>query len=334
MKIKNINQRSIWQKFFDDNNSPSFLQSWEWGEFQKKLHYDIIRLGVYDGNKLAAIALVIRIDSRRGKFLFVPHGPIGKITKPLITQLLKYLIALSKNENYSFIRISPLLEDNDSHRQLFRKIKFKIAPIYMNAEDSWILPLDKSEDELLVDMRKTTRYLIRKAARDRVVVTRSDDEKDIAGFLKVYKETVEREDFVAFSDQYIRDEFKTFNDVGNVSIFTARYNNEILASAIILFSDSTAFYHQGASIHSKIPAPYLLQWEAIREAKKRGCRFYNFWGIKIPGRTPKNWNGLTLFKTGFGGSEARYIPTQDYILSPKYYLTYCYEKYLAWRRGV
>ncbi len=334
MIIKEINDRAAWQKFFDQQGSPSFLQSWEWGEFQKTLHYKIVRLGVYNQSKLAAVALVIKIDSKRGSFLFVPHGPIGKITKPLIMQLLNYLITLARNENFSFIRISPLVEDNDSNGQLFREMGFRMAPIYMNAENSWILPLDKTEDELLAGMRKTTRYLIRKTARDGLVVTQSIDKKKIAGFLKIYKETVDRENFVAFSDRYIRDEFKTFNDVGNALIFTAKHNNEVLASAIILFSASTAFYHQGASTHSKIPAPYLLQWEAIKEAKKRGCRYYNFWGIKIPGRTPKNWDGLTMFKMGFGGYEAKYIPTQDFVLSPKYYFTFVCEKILAWKRGV
>src|SRR3990167_6313218 len=104
--------------------------------------------------------------------------------------------------------------------------------------------------------------------------------------------------------------------------------------ALFIFTKSTAFYHQGASIHTKIPVTYLEQWEAIKEAKKRGCKYYNFWGILQEGRSPKNWQGLTLFKTGFGGRQVDYLPTQDYIISPKYYLTYIYEKLLAWRRGV
>ncbi len=334
MEIKEINNPIVWNKFFDEQDSPSFLQSWEWGELQKKLGYGTIRLGIYNKQRLIAVLLVIKIDSKRGKFLFIPHGPVGKITPSLISRLFNRLVSLAKNENYSFVRISPLLEDNAVNRRLFRKLGFKTAPIYMNAENSWILPLDKSEDELLTSMRKTTRYLIRRAERDGVAVAKSTDEKYLADFLTVYKVTVDRENFTAFSDKYIRGEFKTFNDVGNALILTAKYQQQVLASAIVLFTKSTAFYHQGASIHSKVPAPYLLQWEAIREAKRRGCRFYNFWGIKIPGRTPKNWDGLTLFKTGFGGYEAKYIPTQDYILSPKYYLTYLYEKFLAWRRGV
>jgi hypothetical protein len=53
-----------------------------------------------------------------------------------------------------------------------------------------------------------------------------------------------------------------------------------------------------------------------------------------PGRTPKNWSGLTLFKQGFGGRQLDYVPTQDYVLSPKYHLTSLYEQILNWKRGV
>jgi lipid II:glycine glycyltransferase (peptidoglycan interpeptide bridge formation enzyme) len=108
-----------------------------------------------------------------------------------------------------------------------------------------------------------------------------------------------------------------------------------LTASIIIFTKSTAFYHQGASLHTKIPATYLLQWEAIKEAKNRGCQLYNFWGIydeQKPDRTPTSWQGLTLFKTGFSGQIKRFLPTQDYIVSKKYYLTYLWEKFLMWKR--
>jgi lipid II:glycine glycyltransferase (peptidoglycan interpeptide bridge formation enzyme) len=58
MKIKIINERNLWQKFFDDNCSSSFLHSWEWGEFQQYLGYPIIRLGLFNNkNQLEAISL-------------------------------------------------------------------------------------------------------------------------------------------------------------------------------------------------------------------------------------------------------------------------------------
>ncbi|TAL77020.1 MAG: peptidoglycan bridge formation glycyltransferase FemA/FemB family protein, partial [Bacteroidetes bacterium] len=121
MIIQQISLKSIWNSFFDQNGSPSFLQSREWGELQEGLGYRVKRLGIYNDHKLQAIAQVIRIRSKRGNFLFIPHGPIFLISnikdqiakrKLIISQLLNFLITLAKRENYSFIRIAPILKDN------------------------------------------------------------------------------------------------------------------------------------------------------------------------------------------------------------------------------
>ena len=386
MDIKPIVSQSVWKEFFDNAGSPSFLQSWEWGEFQKSEGCEIERIGVYQDSTLQAIALIIKIKSKRGSFLFIPHGPIiiqnseSKI-QSLLETLLDYLASIAKDEGYSFIRIAPVLYDNDKNRAIFSNLGFRKAPIYMHAERMWVLPLTsevkgkhvnsktsevlhKTDDELLASMRKTTRYLIRKAQRDGVTIEKRIDEKAVDDFWKIYQETARREKFVPFSKKFIVDEFEAFNKSGN-AIFLfggvtgdlferdpgsaqraseraltgmrtdqAPSLNSYLAAALIIFTKSTAFYHQGASIHSKIPVPYLLQWEAIKEAKKRGCTLYNFWGILQKGRTPKNWEGLTLFKTGFGGRQVDFVSTQDFIISKKYHLTRLYEKFLSWRRGV
>ena len=385
MEIKEIVNQSIWHNFFVENGSLSFLQSWEWGELQKKMGYDILRLGIYDNNLLTAISLVIKIKAKRGNFLFIPHGPIIKnikyqsaswrtnikYLKSIISQFLSFLISISKTEGFSFIRIAPILENNPENKIFFKNLNFKTAPIYMHAETVWILSLNKTEDELLRKMRKTTRYSIRKAVRDGVVIEKRTDEKAVDDFYKIYQETAKRENFVPFSKDYIRKEFEVFNKLGNAVFLFAKIKNVAgggrgrvpdsaqrffqpvagrehwregifrqdplyLASALVLFTHSTAFYHQGASIHTKYPATYLLQWRAIQEAKKRNCQFYNFWGIydEQTQRMPKAWQGLTLFKTGFGGNKICYLPTQDYIISPKYYFSFFYEKWLNWRRGV
>ena len=53
--------------------------------------------------------------------------------------------------------------------------------------------------------------------------------------------------------------------------------------------------------------------EAIKEAKKRGCKVYDFWGFTDPEKFPKHpWAGPTLFKMGFGGHKEEYVKTQDW----------------------
>lgn len=341
MTIIEIKEKSLWDNIFNQAGSPSFLQTWEWGEFQKSLDYPVIRLAIKNKNKIEAIFQVIKIKAKRGSFLFIPHGPI-KIEKSnlenqdIIKNLLDYLVNIGRKENFSFIRVAPIWENNQRDQKIFKNLGFKMAPIYLHAETTWQLSLKTDEQTLLKGMRKTTRYLIKKAARDEVVVEKRTDNKAIDDFYQIYEKTAKREHFHPFSKEYIKKEFEAFKQSNNALFFFGRQKNSphYLASSLIIFTQSTAFYHQGASIHTKVPVSYLIQWEAILEAKKRGCQFYNFWGILKKDRTPKNWQGLTLFKTGFGGFQIDYLPNQDYLISPKYYLTYLYEKFLAWRRGV
>ena len=168
--------------------------------------------------------------------------------------------------------------------------------------------------------------------------------------MDLYHITADREQFTPYSDAYIKHEFEAFHSAGNAAIFNSGFLNspkdamppefalegasQNLAASLIIFSKSSGFYHQGASIHTKYPAAYLLQWHAILEAKRRGCKYYSFHGIHDPGRTPKSWNGLSLFKHGFGGFQVDYLYTQDFIISPMYALSYLSDRYLNLRRGV
>jgi lipid II:glycine glycyltransferase (peptidoglycan interpeptide bridge formation enzyme) len=205
----------------------------------------------------------------------------------------------------------------------------------MHAERIWVLDLEPSEDELLANMRKTTRYLIRRAPKDGIEIEKRSDDAVIEDFWKLYQETASRESFVPFSKAFVDNEYKEFATSGNADYFFGKVEGEYLAGALVVYTKSTAFYHQGASRHTKFPVPYALQWEAIREAKRRGCKLYNFWGILQEGRTPKAWSGLTLFKKGFGGRQIDYIPTQDYVINPvKYAISWIFETYLQWKRGV
>ncbi len=391
MNIKEITSEKIWLGFFNTCIDATFLQSWEWGEFQKKQGHEILRLGIFDvtNKNLISIAQVIKIRSKRGSMLFIPHGPLfiipaqARIQTKIIKSILTFLKSIAKKEHFSFIRIAPIWKDLPEGKTLFKDLGFKTAPIYMHAERTWQLDITKTEEELLKEMRKTTRYSIKKAEKEGVVIetyTALNNQQSIQyalnEFWNIYQQTADRENFVPFSRKFIENEFEAFNKTGNTLILLGKESNaqrkpgvenqglptraeiqqgkpidrallgndlrqnlvsekKTTAAALIIFTKHCGFYHQGATTHSKIPVSYLLQWKAIQEAKKRGCRLYNFWGTLQPGRTPKNWYGLTLFKQGFGGFQTDYIPTQDYIINPfSYSLNFLYEQYLKWKRGV
>ncbi len=337
MEIREIADKKTWEHFVTAQGPHTFLPSWNWGEFNAAMGDAIWRLGIYDG-ELVGVALVIKITAQRGTFLFMPHGPIldSRLTisnQRVLEELAQYLKNLAKKENCSFIRISPILDKTSSNEKLFAALGFRKAPIHMHAELMWMLDVVPSEEKLLKEMRKTTRYLVKKAQADGVRIVASSD---LDPFIHLYEKTVERQKFTGFSSRYLKQEFDAFRNDEQIKIFLAEYNGEYIAGAMIVFYGKSAFYHQGASVNTypKISAPYLLQWEIIREAKCRGMEFYNFWGISPENEPRHPWAGLSLFKKGFGGKALELMPTQDLVLSSKYWLAYGVERIRKLRRGL
>lgn len=338
-EIKHIDSKQDWDSFMAQAKPQSFLHSWGWGEFNEKMKSKIFRFGVYQNGKFQMAAQILKITARRGSFLFCPHGPIF-LTDTNKEEVLKvfvpFLQTMARQEKCSFIRISPLLHETSENKKLFKDLRFRESPIHMHSELAWILDVQPTEDELLMNMRKTTRYCIRKAEKDGVEIVVSDKSDDIELFWQVYKETVDRQNFTPFSKNYLKSEFEIFARDGGALFFFAKYNNEIVAAAMIIFYQGSAFYHHGASTHKypKITAPYLLQWRVIQEAKKRGCRNYDFWGISPEDKPKHPWAGLSLFKKGFGGQSFPYVHAKDFILSPKYWASWSIETVRRMKRGV
>jgi len=342
MIVKEIKDKKIWQDFLCLVKEKTFLQSWNWGEFQKNVGNKIWRLGIYDEGDLVLGSLVVLINAKRGAFLFLPHGPVIKegkqgFKKEGLKILLAELKKISEKEKPVFIRISSAWKRNRNNKEVFEYFGFRKAPIHIHPEETWELDIRPSERDLLMNMRKTTRYLIKKGEKDgHLEILQSHEIKDINVFNELYAKVVSRHHFVPFSLDYISKEFSLFNSDNHISVFLGKYNKEVVSSAIVLFWQGIAFYHHGASSlkYPKAPVSYLLQWEAIKEAKKRGCNSYNFWGIAPEGSSRNHpWVGLTLFKKGFGGYGKKYVETQDLILSQKYWINWIIEKARKKKRG-
>ena len=341
MEILEIEEKKVWEDFLLGCKEKTFLQSWNWGEFNKKMEEKIWRLGVFTNNSLISCALVVKVKAKRGTFLLLPHGPIIKyqasnIKHQVLSELIEKLKEIAKEEKASFIRIASIWERNEENREIFKNLGFREAPIHVHPELTLVLDIRLSEEKLLMQMRKTTRYLIRQGIKNKdLKIFQSQDLKDLEIFNRLYQATVKRHQFIPFSLNYLKNEFLSFLPDNQISLFIGKYKDEVLASAIVIFWGGIAFYHQGASLlkYPKIPASYLLQWKAIKEAKKRGCHLYNFWGIVPTDEKSHPWAGLSLFKKGFGGQEKKYVKTQDLPLSWRYWPTYFFEKLRRKKRG-
>ena len=337
MEIKEILEKEEWEGFLARCKEKTFLHSWQWGEFQRVMREEIWRFGIYDGASLKAVALVIKVAAKRGTFLLVPHGPVSLHSqKEIIKVLLTHLKNLAKDQDASFIRINPIWERTKDSEEIFSNLGFRGAPIQMHPEASWKLNITASEEQLFSQMRKTTRYLLRQAmANEDIVVEQSTSLGDIATFSNLHEKVSLRQTFVPFSREYLEKEFEMFLKDNDVLLFFGKYKGEIAAASFVVFWSGIGFYHHAVSLpeFSKLSIPHLLQWEALKEAKKRECVVYDFWGYVNPKTQPKHpWAGPTLFKQGFGGEAKLYVKTQDYPVSPKYWLTAFFETVRRMRR--
>jgi len=355
MEIKEIKDKKNWEEFLEKCQEKTFLQSFNWGEFNKAIGNKIWRLGIFEIGNLISAALIIKISAKRGTFLFVPHGPII-ISQPLSGErdsefkfhILEFWIEelkkIAREEKCDFIRVAPILERNEENEKIFKKLKFREAPIHIHPELTWELNITPSENDLLMGMRKTTRYLIRQAQKNPgIEIEEKNDLEGVEEFNQLYQLTKERHGFVPFSLEYLQKEFLSFFKDGQISVLLGKYQGETVSGGIFVFWQKIGFYHHGASSqkYPKVPVSYLLLWEAIKKAKEKGCQKFNFWGIapienfKLKIENLKHpWAGLTLFKIGFGGNKKEYLKTQDFPFSLKYWLNFIVEKIRKKKRGL
>jgi len=337
-EIKNIDDRELWEDFLGMQKPHSFLQSWSWGEMNAQTGSEIFRIGAWRGNALAAIALLIKIPARRGSFILVPHGPVtaqsedqGAVTRAILARA----AAIATIEGCAFLRVCPIAQDRSENSAIYASIGFRGAPIHVHPEIAWMLDVTKSEEQLLKEMRKTTRYLIKKTAESGVEVVQSTDPNDIELFWPVYEATAQRQQFTAFKKADLKKEFELFAADNGAFFFFGKHEGNVLAAAIIIFYNGQVFYHHSGSLSSGDGSnvSYLLQWRVIQEAKRRGCTLYNFWGISPENKPKHPWAGLSQFKKGFGGFAEHYLHAQDLPITKKYWINYLVETTRRIKRG-
>ncbi len=348
MEIRPIQTKEAWNTFVLSCTPNTFLHSWQWKEVQEIDSEQVDTLGFYTGEELVAVALVIFVKAKRGNHYLIPHGPILKDAKDMAKVLQALIVRKSGGQargSAVCLRIAPLLENISENREMFSSLGFRPSPMHVHAELTWVLDITKPEEVLLQEMRKTTRNAIAKAQKEGVKVEISSSPVALERFWPLYEQTKTRHHFIPFQKDFIASQAELFGASDSMFFAIATYQHKDVAAAMLIQFGDTVFYYHGASAKTQIPATQLLQWEAIREAKKRGATNYNFWGI-APERSegvPRSlWRsgahvhpfaGITVFKKGFGGYAIDYMHAQDLSLSWKYWKLWAIEMWRKKKRG-
>ncbi len=321
--VRTIIDQSEWDQFVTDHDEANFLHSWQWGEFHTSRGRTVLRRGVYEGNTLVGVYTGHVEPARRGKHLQIVGGPITNWSDIAATQaLFDDMKQQAKEQSCVYVRVRPQLEASPRSFALFKQFGLRRAPMYLSVELAGVLDLAKSEDEILEGMRQRLRRALRKAAKNDITVETTSDPGAIHEFYRIQLETAGRHQFVAFGEDFLKKQFAAFAGNGNAVLYTARSEGEVLAQNFMIFYGNEASYHYGVSteLGTKLSGAPLLHMQAMRDARERGIKRYNFWGIVDEEDTSHRFYGVSVFKRGFGVEELRYTPAHDMVINRTAYL--------------
>ena len=321
-EIREALDRAQWDDYVSKLEEANFLQSWDFYEFHMARGKKVVRKLVFDGPKIIGAYAGVVETARRGTYMAIAGGPLidwknSKIVKMVFDDIREE----GEKAGCVFVRVRPQLELSEKSLKLMASLGLKKAPMYLSVEYAGILDLNKSEDEILAGASQGFRRKLRKALKNEIEISASEDEPEIEEFCKLEKLHAERQKYVAFSADFLKKQFESFKKGGEILIYTARKDGEILAQNFMIFYGPEASYHYGVSseLGTKYSAAPLLHLEAMKEARKRGCKRYNLWGIVEKDETSHRFYGVSEFKRSFGCEEFRYTPAHDLILKPGSY---------------
>lgn len=323
--VKTVENQTEWDEFVTAHPDANFLQSWDFYEFYFSRGFDIVRRGIYDeNNQLVGVYAGEVEPAKRGRHLAIAGGPIFDWTNQEIKNLIfSDMKQQAKKLKCTFVRVRPQLQNTPENTKIFQQLGFRKAPMYLSVEFAGVLNLENSEEEILKNMRQRLRRALRKAEKNQITIEKTSDPKAIHDFYQIELQTAKRHDFYAFSEDFLTKQFAAFAKNDEAVLYIAKLNGEILAENFTIFYGNEASYHYGVSseLGTKYSGAPLLHMEAMRDARKRGIKRYNFWGIVDENDTKHRFYGVSVFKRGFGVEELKYLEARDLVLDKISYYT-------------
>lgn len=307
-----------WTEIVKKYPEANFLQSPSYGKMNELLGNKVI---VEDFVGKGYALMVVRA-AKRGKYLEIPCGPLtdwqdSKSLKTIFARIQQ----IAEQEKCVFVRIRPQLIATPENLAILSNLGLKKSPMHLAAEHTVMIDLNKTEEELLADMRRQTRYEVRRAEKLGIKVITDNSEGVFKEFHKVQADTAKRQNFVPPNLKTLLAEKEAF--IENATIYVAKTaEGEKIAYGLIIHDGKEGDYYEAAStpLNRKMPGAYALLWQAMRDLKKQGYARFNLWGIAPAGQPNHRYAGVTTFKTGFGGEVIEYVPAHDLVISKIGYL--------------
>lgn len=290
-----------------------FLQSSDWAEFQRAVGNESCFFAVGDRSWFASKRRVSRFS-----YLFVQCGPTfanGTDTKQVVADLRQ----AGEKYEVDFVRFEPVGDVDE--QELLESHAREVDPV--EPKHPWVLDLSPSEEVLRSGLSSGHRYGVNSAGR-KGLTFREGGEHDVEIFLNMMHDTT-KERFTAHPDDYYRTMLRVLGKKGSAKLFVAELEGKPVASAIVFDWNKTRYYaHAGAfqELNRKISASMPLVWHMIMDAKGRGFKTFDFWGVTPSDDPTHPWAGFSKFKKSFGGQMLTRAGTWELPISANRYRLY------------
>ena len=294
----------------------NFLQSKQWYEVNKSIGHKPIFLMFSE----KSYCLAIIKDAKRGRFLEIPCGPILDYQNRNELELaMAEIYRYAKQNNCVFVRFRPNLEETPENRTLIESLPSLSASYFLHAENTIFVDLTQPEEDLLKNMRRQTRYEVRRSEKLNFKVKKSNDPEILREFHQIQAETAKRQGFIPPRRKDLNAYAKAFGS--DLQIYRATLDGKPVAYGLVLTDALEGDYFEAASteLNYKFPGAYALQWHVMKDLKKQGKLRYNLWGIAPAGQKNHKFAGVTTFKSGFGGEKFDYLHAHDLPVKKLHY---------------
>ena len=297
----------------------NFLQSPFWSSFKGYFHWESLTFQAeYYGGTYQFMVLLRRI----GKLFRLAYVPLPAFDDVPEEDRQEFLTRLS-HELLGFLPMGTFMIRWDLPWEGPLQSPLAKASTIVQPPDTTILNLRLSQEELLANMHKKTRYNIQLAQKKGVCVERAGFD-ELPKWYKIYEQTAQRDGIAIHNLTYYQKFFSVADQTSRgpeARLYLAWHEQDLLAGIITLFYRGRATYVYGASgsVKRNLMASYALQWRAICDAQQAGCTEYDFYGIP-PAPDPEHpMAGLYQFKVGFGGAIVHRCGAWDYPYSKVLY---------------
>lgn len=277
------------------------LQSEEWRAFEES---NGNRTEHFERSGLWANIIEYRLPLV-GTYWYVPRGPVieklkMKPEKLKIADEWFKILNEAKKRGAGWVRVEPRDEAEAILLQEWSKpYRMKKALHDMQPREILVGDISGSEEQILAGMKSKTRYNVRLAEKRGIEVSMERSDRAMAEFLRMVQETARRNGIATHAERRYRN-FLTSLSEKICELVVARREGKAMAAILVSFFGDTATYLHGASGNDDRDsmAPFLVQFRAIREAKRRGCLRYDMGGVDTEGTRP-SLSGVTRWKRGF-----------------------------------